>query len=152
MLSEGRQLWAASPHPGGGGVAALAAWDGEACGPLTPAARRAPAMRLSDVVVSGGRDGSIVAINVHSGSSVQVLERAHYTERRGLLGGRLGGGAAAAAGPRAAADGGGGVARRGPPAGAAGAAVTGLAACPEGLLSSGADGVVRFHPLSHVWA
>lgn len=160
MLSDGKQLWTASPHPGGGGVAALAAWDGEAGEPLTAAAEAArgggrdaagggggaPAMRLADVVVSGGRDGSIALVNVHSGSTVQLIERAHYTERRGLLGGRLGGGGSPRAGDGAL------PARRAAPAGAAAAAVTGLAACPEGLMSVGADGVVRFHPLSQVWA
>ncbi len=162
MLADGRQLWASNPHGGSSGssapgVSALAAWDGgcEAPEALTAAAaeaaRRAPPMRLADVVVSGGRDGSIAVVNVHSGTAVQVVEAAHWTEKRGLLGGRLGGASLGGAGSP---HGGEGPlpARRARPGGAAGAAVTGLAACPEGLLSGGADGAVRFFPLSHVWA
>jgi hypothetical protein len=159
MLAEGRQVWAASPHAGGGGgaagVTALAAWDGEAPEALTSeAARRgAPPMRLADVAASAGRDGAIALLNVHTGSAVQVVEAAHFTERRGLLGGRLGGGGSTGAAPGSPRAGGDGLpARRPRPAGAAAAPVTGLAACPEGLLSCGADGAVRFHPLSHVWA
>jgi hypothetical protein len=161
MLSDGRQVWTSSPHGAGGsgsgsgaaGVAALVAWDAaEAPGALTAeAARRgAPAMRLSDVAASAGRDGRIALLNVHTGDPVQIVEGAHFTERRGLLGGRLGGGTAASGSPRAVGEG--LPARRPRPAGAAAAAVTGLAACPEGLLSCGVDGAVRFHPLSHVWA
>jgi hypothetical protein len=36
------------------------------------------------------------------------------------------------------------------PANAVPAAVTGLHACGEGLLSCGADGVLRFHPLTQL--
>jgi hypothetical protein len=99
-------------------------------------------MRLSDVVVSGGRDGSIAVVNVHSGSIVQLIERAHWTEKRGLLGGR-----SARVTPGTQWD---QPTRRQRPAAAVAAGVTGVAACAEGVVSCGADGAVRLHPFAHL--
>jgi hypothetical protein len=122
-------------------------------------------------VASGSRDGSIALLNVHSGSTMQLLPMAHFTERRGLLervagglgGSRGGGGGGGAAGSSSggrrpgqdSGEGGGVPLWRPLPAGAAAAAVADLAACGEGLVSVGSDGSVRFHGLSHLlehWA
>ncbi|EFJ47769.1 hypothetical protein VOLCADRAFT_117790 [Volvox carteri f. nagariensis] len=131
--------------------------------------------RMSNLLVTGGRDGSLALVDISSGrvrgvtsgasgwhtfiiplslpvKVVSFLEKAHYTTRTGLPG--LLAAAAASAG-----GGGGGsgarlvdrsTVRRTRPAGTSGAAVGGLCCMPDcsGVLSCGADGVVRYHPLS----
>jgi hypothetical protein len=111
-----------------------------------------PPSWLGDLVVSGSKDGSIAVVNAHTGSTLQLLQLAHYTERRGLLERVVGSGASRA--------GSGGLEDAGPllrvrPASAVAAAVADVAATGEGLVSVGADGVARFHPLAQLlnhWA
>jgi hypothetical protein len=111
-----------------------------------------PPSWLGDLVVSGSKDGSLAVVNAHTGSTLQLLQLAHYTERRGLLERVVGSGASRA--------GSGGLDDVGPllrvrPASAVAAAVADVAATGEGLVSVGADGVARFHPLAHLlnhWA
>jgi hypothetical protein len=111
-----------------------------------------PPSWLGDLVVSGSRDGSIAVVNAHTGSTLQLLQLAHYTERRGLLE-RVVGSSASRAGS-------GGLDDAGPllrvrPANAVAAAVADVAATGEGVVSVGADGAAWFHPLAHLlnhWA
>jgi hypothetical protein len=120
-------------------------------GGLNAAALRPPSW-LGDLVVSGGKDGSIAVVNAHTGSTLQLLQLAHYTERRGLLE-RVVGSSASRAGSGGLADG--GPLLRVRPASAVAAAVCDVAATGEGVASVGADGIARFHPLAHLlnhWA
>ncbi|PNH00002.1 DmX-like protein 1, partial [Tetrabaena socialis] len=76
---------------------------------------------------------------------VSCLERAHCSTRTGLPG-LLAAAANAGSGARPVDR---SVIRRSRPAAASGVAVGGLACCPDaGVVSCGADGVVRYHPLA----
>lgn len=155
MLAEGQWVWQ-EPKVHKAGVTALASWDvrgkgrggaavagvGGVQSAAAAAAAGLPPMQLSDVVVSGGKDGTLVVLNVHTGSAVQVLEAAHYVEKKGLLGGRSARVMAGSAWDQPT--------RRARPAAAVAAAITGMSVCPEGVVSCGADGVVRLHPLAHL--
>jgi hypothetical protein len=130
-------------------VAALAL---PAVAPAAPASSPVPLGRL---LVSGGRDGSLAVVDARDGSVLQVVPLAHWTARRGGLGALLGGlrGAGASAAASSAAGGSDALGARPcyrPPAprDAVGAQVNGLAVTPDGVLSCGADGAVRFHPLA----
>jgi hypothetical protein len=142
------------------GVTALAAfWELSAGGPSVAAALALPAVvpaapasspvPLGRLLVSGGRDGSLAVVDARDGSVLQVVPLVHWTARRGglgaLLGGLRGGGSAAASSPS---DAFGPSYRPPPPRDALGAQVNGLAVTPDGVLSCGADGAVRFHPLA----
>lgn len=169
VLAENRPLWTAKPHQEGrssgssadSGITCVTCWDpvmvggssgivgGFECEARSGKGSVAPSW-LGDLVVSGNKDGSIAVVNAHTGSTLQLLQLAHYGERRGLLervvGSRAGSGVV---------DDLGGPLLRARPAGAVAAAVADVAACGEGLLSVGVDGAVRFHPLAHVlndWA
>lgn len=126
--------------------------------------------RLQDLVVSGGKDGSLRVVEVSGGRLLQVVERAHHTTRRTGLGALFSGGVThaqahtvhatgasnSAAGTssgrsnagsrRESADGGGrgGVGRRTVDVAAA---VSSVQCCREGVMSTGADGAVRLHAL-----
>jgi hypothetical protein len=104
---------------------------------------------VGDLVAAGSKDGSISLYNCQTGSLVQQLGLAHYTERKGLLErvGLGGSGRGSSGGPDDATD---GVMLRPRPAGAVPAAVSGVQACAEGLVSVGWDGVVRFAPFSQL--
>ena len=165
MMAEGQWVWQ-EPKVHKAGVTGLASWDvrgmgrgagagvvpwrgGVGHGEVQSAAAAAAGvgvgtlpMQLSDVVVSGGKDGALVVLNVHTGSPVQVLEAAHYVEKRGLLGGRSARVTAGSAWDQPT--------RRPRPVAAVAAAVTGVSVCAEGVVSCGADGVVRLHPLGHL--
>ncbi|KAF6256376.1 hypothetical protein COO60DRAFT_1529772 [Scenedesmus sp. NREL 46B-D3] len=175
LLSEARPLWSVKPHTAAGlpaaAVTCVACWDpgmvggssgmsasgggggGSDCTSYSgSAAAFLPRSWLGDLVVSGGRDGSIAVVNAHTGTTLQLLQLAHYTERRGLLE-RVVGSSASRAGGASLEDG--GPLLRVRPASAVAAAVTDVAATGEGLVSVGADGVARFHPLAHLlnhWA
>jgi hypothetical protein len=185
VLSEARPIWSAKPHVGGGGLGGSAAvtcvtcWDpgmvggssgmssggcgssssgddrdgaGVSCSGSASASVFRPPSWLGDLVVSGSRDGSIAVVNAHTGSTLQHLQLAHYTERRGLLE-RVVGSSASRAGSGGLDDG--GPLLRVRPANAVAAAVSDVAATGEGVVSVGADGVARFHPLAHLlnhWA
>lgn len=129
-------------------------------------------IRLQDLVVSGGKDGSLKIVEAATGHLLQVVERAHHTTRRTGLGGLFSGGVthaqaftahvAGAVAPlpaaastrshpgsqRESADGGGrGVSGGGRRMVDVAAAVSGVQCCREGVVSTGADGAVRLHPL-----
>lgn len=123
-----------------GGAAAGAAAGVSAAGLQLP-----PYVPLSDLVVTGGRDGSIVVVDVSHGVVVQAMDKAHWQVKRNPLGALFGvgtGANSAAASPR------GGLGAAGPPPNAVGVAVTSLTCCDAGLLSCGMDGVVRCHQLA----
>jgi hypothetical protein len=162
---------AAAPGNSAAGITSLACWDAawvgggssgsasSAGGGAAAAAAAAAAWTcMGGVVASGSRDGSITLWDVSSGALLQALPLTHYTERRGLLE-RVGlGGGSSSRGVAGASDaalgghdaGEDSVVMRTMPANAVPAAVTGLHACGEGLLSCGADGVLRFHPLTQL--
>ncbi|GLI71120.1 hypothetical protein VaNZ11_016189, partial [Volvox africanus] len=106
--------------------------------------------RMCNLLTTGGRDGSLALVDISSGKVLCSLERAHCTTRTGLPG------LLAAAAASAGSGSGGGprpvdrsVARRSRPSGASGVTVSGLFCMLDaGVLSCGADGVVRYHPLS----
>jgi hypothetical protein len=130
---------------------------------------------LSDVVAAGGSSGSIALVNALTGAPLQLMRGVHHRERRGLLervvgqgragrpppsspsslthdvaGVHVGGSSsssssAAATAPLCVPV----LAPESLPTGASLAAITGLETCSEGLLSCGADGVLRFHALQH---
>ncbi|WIA34454.1 hypothetical protein OEZ86_012787 [Tetradesmus obliquus] len=122
LLSDARPLWSVKPHTGSGGgtsgssaaggVTCVTCWDpgmvgsssgmsasngGSECGSSVSSAFRPPSW-LGDCVVSGSKDGSIAVVNAHTGSTLQLLQLAHYTERRGLLERVVGSGASRAGG------------------------------------------------------
>lgn len=129
-------------------------------------------IRLQDLVVSGGKDGCLRIVEAASGHLLQVVERAHHTTRRTGLGGLFSGGVthaqahmaqlAGVVAPlptaasvrshpgsrRESADGAGrGVSNGGRRMVDVAAAVSGVQCCREGVVSTGADGAVRLHPL-----
>ncbi len=118
-------------------------------------------VRLRHLVACGGKDGSVLLIDGATGALVAGMDKVHWQHSRGsaralvgmLLGGGTGGGGSAAS------LGGGGMAgsahshHHAQPhasSGVVGVPVTGLVACEGGMVSCGADGVVRFHALSPV--
>ena len=102
--------------------------------------------KLCNLLVSGSKDGSLVLVDISSGRVVAAAERAHASQRTGLPGLLAAASAAAAGGPKPVDR---SVARRSRPPNAAGVAVGGLACLPDaGVVSCGADGVVRYHPLA----
>ncbi|KXZ50483.1 hypothetical protein GPECTOR_16g658 [Gonium pectorale] len=163
MMAAREYIWTI-PRAHASAVTAMAQWGPGAAGVLTlpqPAAAAAAAAAsspgarhsaapsaalMSNLLVSGGKDGSLALVDISSGKVVSYLERAHCATKTGLPG--LLAAAAASAG-------GGGrpvdrtIVRRSRPAGAGGAAVGALACVPDGgFLSCGSDGVVRYHPLA----
>lgn len=179
VLAESRPLWTAKPHQEGkgsggssdNGVTCVTCWDpvmiggssgilsadpewglGASGGSNVSNKRVSAPNWLGDLVVSGSRNGSIALVNAHTGTTLQLLELAHYTERRGLLERVVGSRSGTSGGVQDDVT---GPLLRARPAGAVGAAVTDVAACAEGLLSVGVDGVLRFHAAAHVlneWA
>eukprot|EP00201_Polytomella_parva_P010738 CAMPEP_0175068796 /NCGR_PEP_ID=MMETSP0052_2-20121109/17861_1 /TAXON_ID=51329 ORGANISM="Polytomella parva, Strain SAG 63-3" /NCGR_SAMPLE_ID=MMETSP0052_2 /ASSEMBLY_ACC=CAM_ASM_000194 /LENGTH=328 /DNA_ID=CAMNT_0016335845 /DNA_START=79 /DNA_END=1065 /DNA_ORIENTATION=- len=104
---------------------------------------------LSSCVAVGGRDGSVSVIESGSGEVVSYQSLVHWKTGRSGFSGLLASAAGTLAGfsgvqspvewsPR----------RRPIPANANGAAVNSLVCIPEGLISSGSDGVVRFMALT----
>jgi hypothetical protein len=149
MMGEGRAVWSARPHQGA--VTALATWANhpEACHPLEAvggggagAAAGRP-LTPQGLLVSAGKDGGICLLDVGSGEVVQAVERAHYVERRGPLGLLSGPARPASPGPAREQ-----AVRRARPQHSTPAAVTGVSACSQGLMSCGLDGSVRFHPFA----
>jgi hypothetical protein len=104
---------------------------------------------IGDLVAAGSKDGSISLYNCQTGALVQQQGLAHYTERKGLLErvGLGGSGRGSSGGPDDITN---GVILRPRPAGAVPAAVSGVQACAEGLVSVGWDGVVRFAPFAQL--
>ena len=129
------------------------------------AATTAISVSLQDLLVSGSKDGSLLVVDVVAGRAVASLEKAHFTASKNPLsmlasrivgggGGGSGGGGAgqnhgshpghSGAGGHRVSGGGG----RALPAYAVGSHITGVCCFDEGVLTSGMDGVVRFHPLA----
>ncbi|KAG2488583.1 hypothetical protein HYH03_012902 [Edaphochlamys debaryana] len=171
MMASKEYIWTI-PRAHGGAITSLAQWGPNAAGVLTwsgpgPAGAAAPLpstphaqhaaqqqqpqhaqqAKLCNLVASGGKDGSLVLVDISSGKVVSSLERAHASTRTGFPGLLAAAAASAAPGARAIDR---AIVRRSRHPGA-GVAVGGLACCTEGgpgLLSCGADGVVRYHPLA----
>jgi hypothetical protein len=152
-----------SSRPGPPITALASFWELSAGGPAVAAALAAPAVvsavaggsgssvPLGRLLVSGARDGSLAVVDARDGSVLQVVPMAHWSVRRGglgallagLRGGGAGGGATAAATSEPLP-----AYRPPPPQDAVGAQINGFAVTPDGVLSCGADGAVRFHPLA----
>lgn len=165
VLDANRPLWssrqqqqqsaAAAAAGGSNGVTSLSCWDaawmgGSSVVSAFGSSNGSSGVGAGDLVACGSRDGSIGLLNAQTGAVVQQLSSAHYTERKGLLE-RVGlGGGSGRAGSGGLDDGSGSVVLRPRPAGAVPAAVSGLQACAEGLVSVGWDGVVRFAPFTQL--
>jgi hypothetical protein len=131
---------------------------GGAAAAMTAAAR--PHVRLQDLVAVGGKEGGIVLVDAQAGTLVQAIDKVHWQLKRGALGALLGVAGLGGGGGGIAGIGGGGghntaakvAARTGvggpPPPNAVGAPVTEVVCVEGGMLSGGADGVVRYHPLA----
>lgn len=129
MMGEGRLVWRL-PRLHASGVTSLVSWaSGDSFDAFGQQSKR------SGWLVSGGRDGDVCVVDGLNGVLVDRIEKAHYNLKRGALAGLL---HPAQGMPRAT-----GMWRV--PPGATPASVSGLAFCPDGLLSCGGDGVVRFH-------
>jgi hypothetical protein len=130
----------------GGGVVSV--WDGGSSGSSGGGWQQCS---VGDLVAAGSRDGSISLLHAQSGAVVQQMGPAHYSERKGLLE-RVGlGGSGRGSGPGGEdSSSGSSVVLRARPAGAVAAAVTGVTACAEGLVSVGWDGAVRFAPFAQL--
>jgi len=175
VLDDKRPLWstkqqqhaaAASGSSGSNGITSLACWDAAWMGGSSvvstfdcPAAGSSGSgglqqCGLGGIIAAGSRDGSISVLHAPTGTLLQHLPATHYTERKGLLE-RVTGGLAGASGRSSTAGGpldelSSGVVLRARPPGAVSAAVSGLQGCPEGLVSCGWDGVVRFAPFAQL--
>lgn len=166
VLDASRPLWssrqqqqqpaAVAAAGGSNGVTSLSCWDAAWMGGSSVVSvfgggsSDSSGVGLGDLVAYGSRDGSIGLLNAQTGAVVQQLSSAHYSERKGLLE-RVGlGGGPGRAGSGGLDDGSGSVVLRPRPAGAVPAAVSGLQACAEGLVSVGWDGVVRFVPFTQL--
>ena len=99
MMGEGRSVWSARPHQGAVTCTTTWAHHPEACQPLRMSSSGAAgtglgqrALTPKDLLLSGGKDGSICLLDVSSsGAVLQCVERAHLVEKRGPLGMRLSG-------------------------------------------------------------
>jgi WD40 repeat protein len=162
VLDASRPLWSSRQQQqqsaaagGSNGVTSLSCWDaawmgGSSVVSAFGSSSGSSGVGAGDLVACGSRDGSIRLLNAQTGAVVQQLSSAHYTERKGLLE-RVGlGGGSGRAGSGGLDDGSGSVVLRPRPAGAVPAAVSGLQACAEGLVSVGWDGVVRFAPFTQL--
>jgi len=122
-----------SPAPGTPAAAAAA----HGLQRVSPSGASQGTLSVGSLLVSGGKDGSVVVVDAADGSVVAAMERVHWQVRKNPLALFTGGG------DRRAASGGGGA-----PSNAVGVAVTSLQCCEGGMLSTGADGVLRYHPFA----
>ncbi|GFR41681.1 hypothetical protein Agub_g2427 [Astrephomene gubernaculifera] len=172
MMSAREYIWTI-PRAHSGPVTAMAQWGHTAAGVLNlppvlpagagtssaasshpyqpPVPHQPPVQlqqaRMSNLLVSGGKDGSLALVDISSGRVVASLDRAHNSTRTGLPG-LLAAAAASTGGAHRAVDR--SIVRRSRPATAAGVAVSGLCCMRDagGVLSCGADGAVRYHPFA----
>jgi WD40 repeat protein len=150
-----QQSAAAGGSSGSNGITSLTCWDaawmggGSVVSVFDSSGSSSGGCGLGDLVACGSKDGSIRLLNVQTGSVIQQLSSAHYTERKGLLE-RVGLGGAGRAGSGGLDDSSNSVVLKACPAGAVPAAVSGVHACAEGLVSVGWDGAVRFAPFAQL--
>ncbi|KAL6762996.1 hypothetical protein V8C86DRAFT_462005 [Haematococcus lacustris] len=102
-------------------------------------------VRLRDLVACGGKEGGVAVVDVSRGLCVQTLDKVHWQAKRNPLASLFQGGDAAAAAAAATR-----VARAEgyAPMNAVGVAVSELLCVEGGMLTGGADGIVRYHPLA----